>query len=163
LIMTLLFDFAPAHVSQRNLIHTWLQQDYIKAWIHGVGLQSTLNGLEKFFAGVSSTTYWIGYHQKQPCAFLITSPEGAHASTLDVFICEPNYVGKGYAVTMIRQFLCENFAHLEKILIDPEISNTRAVHVYKKVGFKIVGEFLADWHPVPHYHMELAMQDLLKN
>ena len=29
------------------------------------------------------------------------------------------------------------------------------------MGFKIVGEFVASWHPVPHYQMELYMKDLL--
>jgi RimJ/RimL family protein N-acetyltransferase len=47
------------------------------------------------------------------------------------------------------------------VLIDPEATNTRAIHVYQKVGFKIVGEFIASWHPVPHYQMELHMKDLL--
>jgi RimJ/RimL family protein N-acetyltransferase len=48
----------------------------------------------------------------------------------------------------------------KKVLIDPETSNTRAIHVYKKVGFKITGEFIASWHPVPHYQMELDMDTL---
>jgi RimJ/RimL family protein N-acetyltransferase len=48
------------------------------------------------------------------------------------------------------------------VLIDPEATNTRAIHVYKKIGFKIVGEFIASWHPVPHYQMELNMKKLLE-
>ena len=51
---------------------------------------------------------------------------------------------------MIIQFL-----NKKKILIDPEVSNTRAIHVYQKVGFKITGEFIASWHPELHYQMEL--------
>jgi RimJ/RimL family protein N-acetyltransferase len=48
------------------------------------------------------------------------------------------------------------------VLIDPEISNERAVHVYKKAGFEIIGEFIAPWHPVPHYKMKLCIEDLKK-
>lgn len=149
------FRFAPAQASQRTLIHRWLEQSYIKQWIHGVGLQNTLNGIEAFFQGTSKTTYWIGYDQDIPFAFLITAPEGPDAIALDLFICHLNYLGKGFAAPMIRAFLKQHFSHVKKVLIDPEATNTRAIHVYKQVGFQITGEFIASWHPVPHYQMEL--------
>jgi len=155
--------FAPAKPSQRVLIHEWLKQKHIKEWIQGAGLQNTLNGLEKFFSGTSSTTYWIGYDKDIPVAFLITSPEGNDATTLDLFICDLNYLGKGLAVPLIREFLINHFSNVKRVLIDPEATNKRAIHVYQKVGFKIIGEFIASWHPVPHYQMELCMEDLLKH
>lgn len=157
-----LFNFAPAKASQRALLHQWFQQAHIHEWLHGVGLQNTLNGLENFFAGKSDTTYWIGYDKEIPFAFLITSPEGEDATTLDVFICDVNYLGKGLSVPMIRKFLIDHFSHMNKVLIDPEATNTRAIHVYEKVGFQITGEFIASWHRVPHYQMELCMKDLLE-
>lgn len=144
------------------MIHDWLRQDYMAEWIHGAGLQSTLNGLEKFFQGKTKTIYWIGYQDNTPFAFLITSPEGEDAITLDVFICHTNYLGKGLAVPMIREFLLGTFSHVKRVLIDPEATNARAIHVYKKVGFKIIGEFIASWHPVPHFQMELDMKELLE-
>ena len=155
------FNFSPVDSSQISLIHKWLQQDHIKEWIHGTGLQNTLNGLEKFFSGDTSTIYWIGCHKGNPFAFLITSPEGNDATTLDLFICDLNYLGKGLAVPMIREFLTSQFPNVKKVLIDPEATNARAIYVYQKVGFKIIGEFIANWHPVPHYQMELYMKDLL--
>lgn len=69
------FDFEPAKSSQRILIQDWLAQEHIKKWIHRVGLQNTLNGLEKFFQRESSTTYRIAYDHIVSFAFLITSPE----------------------------------------------------------------------------------------
>lgn len=153
--------FKPVEPSEKQRIIRWLDQEHIKKWIHGVGLQNTLNGLEKFFQGASATTYWTGYDQEVPFAFLMTSPEGEDATTLDLFICDVNYLGKGLAVPMIREFLVTHFPHVKKVLIDPEATNTRAIHVYQKVGFKITGEFIASWHPVPHYQMELDMKDLL--
>jgi 8-oxo-dGTP pyrophosphatase MutT (NUDIX family) len=157
------FHFAPAQSDQRTLIHGWLAQKYIQEWIHGTGLQNTLNGLEKFFQGTSHTTYWIGYEKDLPFAFLITSPESDDAITLDLFICHPDYLGKGLAVPMIREFLFTRFPKVKRVLIDPEVANTRAIHVYKKAGFKITGEFIADWHPVPHYMMELDMENLINS
>jgi len=49
---------------------------------------------------------------------------------------------------------------MKRVLIDPEATNTKAIHVYQKVGFKIVEQFIASWHPVPHYQMELDMGKL---
>ncbi|MGA8163601.1 MAG: GNAT family N-acetyltransferase [Waddliaceae bacterium] len=158
---SLSFHFEPANSSQRALLHQWFEKQHIKEWMHGVGLQNTLNGLEKFFQSTSTTTYWVGYDKDIPFAFLITSPEGNDATTLDLFICDLNYLGKGIAASMIREFLITHFANMKKVLIDPEATNKRAIHVYQKVGFKIVGEFIASWHPVPHYQMELYMKDLL--
>lgn len=156
------FIFKPVEAKDRLLVHKWLVQPHVAEWIHGVGLQNTLNGLEKFFQGESDTTYWICYDKNIPFAFLITSPEGNDATTLDLFICDLNYLGKGIAVPMIREFLISQFPNVKRVLIDPEATNKRAIHVYKKVGFKIIGEFIASWHPVPHYQMELYMKDLLK-
>lgn len=154
------FHFAPAIPAQRSMLHQWFEQKHIKAWMHGVGLQNTLDGLERFFQGGSDTTYWVGYDKDTPFAFLITSREGKDAITLDVFICDSGYLGKGFAVPMIREFLTIHFSNMKRVLIDPEATNTRAIHVYEKVGFKITGEFIASWHPVPHYQMELNMEDL---
>lgn len=155
------FHFTHAKASQRALLHHWFEQKHIKEWMHGVGLQNTLDGLEEFFLGESTTTYWVGYDKDTPFAFLITSPEVKDATTLDLFICDPSYLGKGIAVPMIKEFLRSQFSHVKRVLIDPEATNTRAIHVYQKAGFKIVGEFIASWHPVPHYQMELLMKDLL--
>lgn len=156
-----IFHFAPLKLSQRLLVYNWLEQTHIKEWVHGIGLQSTLTGIEDFLQGGSSTTYWIGYDRATPFAFFITSPLGEDAITLDVFIYDLSYLGKKLAVPLIHEFLIDQFPNVKKVFIDPEATNTRAIHVYKKAGFKTVGEFIANWHPVLHYQMELNMSDLL--
>ena len=151
------FIFKPVEAKDLSLIHEWLLQPHIAEWIHGMGLQNTLKGLEKFCQGQSNTTYWIAYDKDIPFSFLITSPEGNDAITLDLFICDLDYMGKGIAVPMIREFLISQFPNVKRVLIDPEATNKRAIHVYQKVGFKIIGKFIASWHPVLHYQMELSM------
>lgn len=61
---------------------------------------------------------------------------------------------------MIHEFILKQLSDFKIVLIDPEISNERAVHVYKKAGFTIIGEFIASWHPVPHYKMQLRIDEL---
>lgn len=159
--MDIHFNFIPAQMSQKPLIHQWLDQPHIKKWIHGTGLQNSLTGLERFFQGKSKATYWIGYDKEIPFAFFITEPKGKDSITLDLFICHLNYLGKGIAASMIKAFLITQFPNIKRVFIDPEVANKRAIHVYQKVGFKITGEFIASWHPVPHYQMELDTKELL--
>lgn len=176
--------FKHAKESQRDLIHQWLKQDYIQQWIHGQGLKNTLNGLEKFYEHQNEgkafnhetkiTQHWIGYDNAKPFVYLLTSnvfknTDDAYAKycelpgaaiTLDIFIGDPEYVGKGLAATVIKEFLLSQFPTISEVFIDPEQSNKRAVHVYQKVGFKIIDEYIAPWHPVPHYIMKIKMKDL---
>ena len=49
-----------------------------------------------------------------------------------------DYLGKGYGQTIIKQFIDDIIMPMKpaKIIVDPEIINERAIHVYEKVGFK---------------------------
>jgi RimJ/RimL family protein N-acetyltransferase len=83
------------------------------------------------------------------------------AITLDIFIGDTEYLGKGLASTVIKEFLISQFSDVSEVFIDPEKSNVKAAHVYQKVGFRIVGEFIAAWHPVPHHIMKLNIKDIV--
>jgi RimJ/RimL family protein N-acetyltransferase len=170
------FMFKRVVKEQKPLIEQWLSQPYIQEWIHGEGLQNTLDYLEQSFREDSLFQHWIAYDVEVPFGYLLTSsiikdpqdeyfpycnPEGK-AITLDVFICDPSYLGKGLSQRMIKEFLLSQFPHVQEVLIDPEAKNTRAVHVYEKVGFKIVGERIPKWHPVPHLMMHLDVNELKK-
>lgn len=155
------FTFKLAQAEDKQRIIRWFEQEHIREWLHGVGLKNLLDNLDRFFRGESDSQHWIAYDQKTPFAYLLTSPEGNDAITLDLFICDLHFLGKGLGVQLIQEFLISQFSNKKEVLIDPEASNTRAIHVYKKAGFKIIGEFIASWHPVPHYQMQLYMKDLL--
>ncbi|MDN3504742.1 MAG: GNAT family N-acetyltransferase [Rhabdochlamydiaceae bacterium] len=148
------FHFTYVTDDQRELIHLWLQKPHISEWIHGSGLQNTLDDLDKSFIGKSETNYWIGSNDNQPFCFFITRSED-DAVALDVFIGEENYLEKGLAIEMFNQFIDQHFSSTHRLFIDPEVANQRAVHVYTKLGFTILNEFIAPWNPVPHYLMEL--------
>lgn len=156
------FTFKRVQRSQRTLIHDWIAQKHIAEWLHGTGLKNTLEDLEKFFEGSSWGQHWIAYDHDTAFGYLLTSDEGEDAITLDLFICDLNYLGKGLSVQMIQEFLISQFSNKKEVLIDPEATNTRAIHVYKKAGFHIIGEFIAKWHPVPHYKMRLNMKELIE-
>lgn len=161
------FHFKPMTKTQEKLVMDWISQPHIKEWLHGEGFSNTIKDIHEFLnEGEPWATHWIAYDHDIPFAYLITSeietskeyPDGA--VTLDLFICNLDYIGKGLSVRMIHEFILSQFSDVKIVLIDPEISNTRAVHVYKKAGFEIIEEFIASWHPVPHYKMKLRVGDL---
>jgi hypothetical protein len=58
-------------------------------------------------------------------------------------------------IDLIREFLAIQFPHVTEVLIDPEATNTRAIHVYQKAGFAILAAFIPSHSPHPHYIMRL--------
>lgn len=180
------FTFKPVAATQCELIHRWLEQDDIRKSIHGQGLQNTLTSLETFIhhqaegkgldRQTTITQHWIGYDGNIPFVYLLTTnvftqaPDeyakykelDGPAITLDIFIGNQDYLGKGLAKTIIKEFLLSQFSDVSEVFIDPEKNNKRAIHVYQQVGFRIVGEFIASWHPVPHHVMKLKMSELEK-
>jgi RimJ/RimL family protein N-acetyltransferase len=57
---------------------------------------------------------------------------------IDQFIGQPDWVGKGLGAKLIRGFVGRLFSDpsVEEIIVDPHPKNSRAIHVYEKVGFK---------------------------
>jgi len=164
------FQFRPALKSDKNIILEWLEQDYIQEWLFGEGLENTIRDLENSLAGESSYfQHWLALENKTPVAYLMTSSISKHSDdmrvwsqtkgrviTLDIFIGNRDYLGKGFAHLVIQEFLHDRFPEIDEVLIDPEVSNKKAVHVYQKAGFKVLGTHIPDWNPKPHYMMSLT-------
>lgn len=167
------YTFKPVEEKDRNLVCSWLGKPYIAEWFYGEGLDNTYKHLDEFISGTSDTMYWLAYDANTPFAFLVTSfvkkpkdelsrfcaTEGV-AITLDMLIGEEQYLGKKLSHILIREFLLSEFPGVEEVLIDPEASNSRAIHVYEKVGFKFLNQFVPSHSPHPHYMMRLHMRQL---
>lgn len=166
-------SFRPVNESDRTLVHSWLIKPHVAKWFYGDGFANTLKGIDDFIKGMTDTKYWLACDKDKPFAFLITSlvkkPEDELSKwcvaegttiTLDMLIGEEEYLGKKLSDIIIKEFLSSQFPEVEEVLIDPEASNSRAVHVYEKVGFQILGEFIPSHSPHPHYMMRLNMNRL---
>lgn len=160
--MTFRFAFRPVARAERALVHSWLAKPHIAEWFYGDGLQNTYRHLDEFLEGAQFLSYWLACDGDHPFAFLITSvaDESENAITLDIAIGDEAYLGKGLAQIVIREFLLSQFGDVEEVLIDPEATNLRAVHVYEKVGFSKIRTFVPSHSPHPHYMMRLKMKDL---
>lgn len=170
------FHFKPVEKAHRSLVHKWLGSPHIAKWFYGQGLQNTLNHLDDFLNGDSKGNYWLGYDKNRPFAFFITSSiekpgdeltkwcaKEGEAITLDLLIGDIDYLGKGLSYIVIQEFLINQFPNVTEVLIDPEATHSHAIHIYKKVGFKVLGEFIPSHSPNLHYMMRLNMQRLMDN
>lgn len=163
-----------------KVVLAWLTKPHVALYFHGDGLRNTLIGLEKSLSADGSLyQHWIASKDGVPFAYLMTSeitpldPEcdrfvrhmkiGERAITLDLLIGEEEFLGRGLAVEMIISFLVEKFSHATKVFIDPGVANAKAVHVYEKAGFKKLEQFVAEWHPVPHWLMSLEIAALVES
>jgi RimJ/RimL family protein N-acetyltransferase len=168
------FNFKPVDIAHRALVHRWLALPHVAEWFYGEGLENTFNHLDEFLDGSSRSQYWLAYDENRPFAFLITSAvckptdaltnwcaEKGNAISLDILIGDTTYLGKGLSSILIQEFLVSQFPQVAEVLIDPEASNLRAVHVYQKVGFVVLDEFIPSHSPNPHYMMRLTMKKLI--
>lgn len=62
-------------------------------------------------------------------------------SGVDIFIGEPDARGHGVGIEAVRVMLRYLFEvkRVHRVLIDPEVGNERAIHVYQRAGFHLDG------------------------
>lgn len=156
-----------------KLVLSWLKKPHVREFFHGQGLQNTLTDLN---SDQPTNQHWIAFQDGVPFGYLITSEvytkgdediqftkhmkPGEKAITLDLLIGEEEFLGKGLASKMTRELLLRKFSHIDVVFIDPEVANTKATHIYEKIGFKKLGTFIAEWNPVPHWLMMMHVRDL---
>lgn len=164
--------YKPVDSAHQPLVHRWLAEPHVAKWFYGQGLENTLKHLDEFLNG-APFDYWLAFDREIPFAFLITSSvqkpedelnrwcsEKGEAITLDLFIGDQKYLGKGLSHILIQHFLLTQFPQVEEVLIDPEATNSHAIHVYQKAGFNLLGEFIPSHSPHLHYMMRLNMKQL---
>jgi RimJ/RimL family protein N-acetyltransferase len=67
----------------------------------------------------------------------------APAVSIDLFIGEPDLIGKGHGPALLREFLPFAFERykLDYCVIGPSKSNVAAIRSYEKVGFRYLKEY----------------------
>lgn len=154
-------NFIPLSSNHFSLLLSWLNSPHLQAsWNEGISWTPEL--IEKKYASYVYGYKIENNIQKPIHAFIITidkHPIGyiqyynaydftrecddvlkelpQPLSALDIFIGEESALGKGLGTLILQQFL-EQFIdpHFEACFVDPDTTNTRAIHAYEKVGFK---------------------------
>ncbi len=130
-----------AHVAEVWFIEGYETPDYIYQKIQG-------NGYDFPFI-IYMNTQPIGYivccdlySYRNTCPHpkgLFTAEE-AGAFCMDLFIGEQEYLNKGYGTQIVKAFAQYIFTQFKanKLLIDPAVSNKRAIRCYEKAGFEFL-------------------------
>nr|WP_264769406.1 GNAT family N-acetyltransferase [Coxiella burnetii] len=167
----------------KETILNWFKEKHVNEFFYGEGLQNTLRNLDLYCRGIDnngrySFDHWIAFYDEIPFSFIMTSPvigpydpadnynkwyeENRKKITLDLLIGPKEFLSKGLAHLMIQQFILTQYANADFFIIDPEKSNSKAIHVYEKVGFKKVDEFCPPHSSTAHLMMRLNVKDLKK-
>ena len=90
-------------------------------------------------------------------------PLPAPAFSLDVFIGEPDLIGKGHGVALMRAFLPSAFDKygVDYCVIGPARANVSAIRSYEKAGFRYLKDYREDDTTDPvHMLLDIRRRDL---
>lgn len=162
--------FEKAEFKHKDILFNWLEEPHVKEfWDNSQGHR---DDILNFMGGRKEPssycdglfTYWVGFIDEDPYCLVMTIQEKpeydiaelkkAHLSKygrsygIDFMIGNPQYFGKGLAAKTLKKFLEFIRESVDKradtFIIDPDVSNPRARHVYENAGFEFIGDFIQD-------------------
>jgi aminoglycoside 6'-N-acetyltransferase len=163
-------NFLPLKKSHFPLLLKWLEKPYIKKWwdqnvkwtaeLVKEKYDNYLAGYKKLeFAGkiikkpmhayiitfdgipIGYIQYYNAYDFPREQGYILKELPTSLAS-IDLFIGEKGYVGKGYGPKLMDKLIQDYvFRSFDAVFVDPDMSNKGAIRAYEKCGFKILREF----------------------
>jgi aminoglycoside 6'-N-acetyltransferase len=164
------FNFFPFKQADIPLLYEWLAREHVASWWRET--RDYQKFYEKYAGRIQDNTIgcylichedkpigYIAWYDATHCPLRAQDYFGQRVYGFDVLIAETDYIGKGNGTKILQQFIDEIMMPLKPtvIIVDPEITNERAIHVYEKLGFKKVKEVQATdgVNMVPAILMEL--------
>lgn len=131
-------------------LHQWLQCTHVREfWDDG---DRTLKQVEAHYFRKDKVNHYLFLINDQPVGFIQSYtidathenarfiPKNQTAMGVDFFIGNKAYLGQGYAILVLTKFISSYCQNADCILVDPDPSNKKAIHIYQKYGFVKVGE-----------------------
>ena len=155
--------FEKANLTHKQIIFNWLDEPHVQEfWDNSPGHREDIeifaNGrvVESIYFG-GSNSYWVGFLDDKAYCLVMTHEEDNSSKYssktgktfgLDFCIGDKNHLGKGLAALSLKAFMKFFVERIDKktdmFLIDPYLNNPRAIHVYKKAGFKVIDNFIQE-------------------
>lgn len=149
-------SFIPFQIEHLFLWQTWIERPHVKNSWFVEGYETTDyilrkvkgNGYDSPFVievdgqalGYIQCCDLYAYRHKAPTLKGVFTHEPLGTFCMDLFISDENYLGKGYGTEIVKAFVAyvfKNFA-AQVLLIDPAVSDQRAIRCYEKAGFKFL-------------------------
>lgn len=148
-----------------EILHAWLQKDHVKAfWDDG---DRTIEQVKSHYdkePGVNRYIFTINNH---PAGYLQTyeinqeSEFGAYTLLdrknigIDFLISDEEFLNKGFALKVLSTFISLHCKDIDRIIVDPQPSNHKAILIYKKYGFQKLAE-----HTIEGKEYEILLMDI---
>lgn len=142
-----IISFKSFSTSDIKQIYDWTQQPHVKKWWQDP--EDWLEFKQKFEDKLQSPyrACFIIYIENKAVGYIQTyqankfpewtnQPDGTYG--MDLFIGDPEFIGKGYGTQIVAKFVEELFKlpEIKRIIINPDVNNIAAVRAYEKAGFK---------------------------
>jgi len=140
------------------MLRHWLESPYIREWWGAP--ETELGKIRDKVAGRDTTRPFIFHVDGDPLGYIQSWCVGDEidngntgeapwlvelprdAAGVDLFIGEPDRLGKGIGTAVLRAFVSDLFSRgTPMIVIDPDETNARAVRAYEKAGFTPFGRY----------------------
>jgi aminoglycoside 6'-N-acetyltransferase len=138
------YFFRPMTSDDLPLIRRWLALPHVREWwgdpLEQYALVSTdldEPAMDQFV--FSATGSPLGYLQCYDLTAWNTGfgPQPSGTRGIDLFIGEPEMIGRGHGSALIRRFVDDLLANgAARIVTDPDPANRRAVRAYERAGFQ---------------------------
>jgi aminoglycoside 6'-N-acetyltransferase len=138
------YTFHPILSGDLSLIRTWLETPEVVRWWGQPAEQYALVNddrdhpdMDQFIVAIDNHPF--GYIQ---CYALSTwnqnfGPQPPRTRGIDLFIGEPDMIGRGHGSSFVRQFADILLTSgIPRVVTDPDPDNGRAVRAYAKAGFQ---------------------------
>ena len=138
------YTFHPISSGDLSLIRTWLETpEVVRWWGQPAEQYALVSGdrdhpdMDQFIVAIDNHPF--GYIQ---CYALSTwnqnfGPQPPRTRGIDLFIGEPDMIGRGHGSSFIRQFADILLTSgIPRVVTDPDPDNGRAVRAYAKAGFQ---------------------------
>ena len=113
-----------------------------------LGLNTTAEEIENQIAQDSDETKrrLIIEYQDQPIGEMSYYNIGNETAEIGIKICNPEFQERGLGRVILSMLICQLFScGYTKIILDTNLNNTRAQHVYEKLGFQKTGVRENSW------------------
>ena len=170
------FTFRPLRDEDLGFVRAWLLRPHVRRWYDDVAGETypddTIADYRLAMRGDDPTDYFVIELDRRPIgviqSYLVDDePEyaamlelGRPAFGIDLFIGEPELIGRGHGPALIRAFLRDvGFSRygVDLCVIGPASGNVAAIRAYEKAGFRFLKNYLEpETREPPHYLMELT-------
>jgi len=176
------FTFTPLREDDLDLARRWLLEPHVRRWWNDDPRerdypQGTLDEWMAAVRGEDPTDMFIIQMDSRPIGVIQSYRVASYpdyvqevgelrepAFSLDLFIGEPDLIGKAVGPALLRDFLRMAFDkyELDYAIIGPARSNVAAIRSYEKIGFRYLKEYREEDTTDPdHVLLDLRRSDLV--